>query len=488
MDRRGLALSPARAPSRTPRRAGRRAASPTARSAVSPSACHSQSSPAHAGLVEEALNRLAEGLRSERQARDAFRKIDKDNSGTLDVQEFRLALRLLRLHVSARQATAIMLHLDSDGDGSISLDELMAVVWTNKLKLLRRKLGAAAYSIGGIDADKLFHQYDTDRSGELDFAEFQKAIRRDVGMVESDVPDDELREMFTFVDTDGSGKIGIDEFKRLLPNDEESRASRARYESVAGQAFTRILESADEQRANMLYLFHRFDTDRSGGLDRKEFRQAMLELGVALSASELRAVIEAIDADGNGFVTAGEFCDRMRVAKKDRRAVEGSSRLSPRNDGRRSSAGEHQLQPEPEPEPEPASEHPAPEQPVPEPEPEMPVPVRRKQPRPPVPKQGEHEEEEKKEPICWGGPGRAMKKHELQHWLQQESMDVPVELVVGTFDHIARVCRSCRQRHSTSSQWLPTMMAMQPQDRIAFVETLAPAARGSPRSKPSQPQ
>ena len=302
------------------------AAPPNARASPPRSQALSPVTPARspAAVLDEALNRLAEGMGSKSKAHDAFRKIDKDRSGSLDAAEFKLALKLLNLHLSAKQTHAIMMHLDDDGDGTISLDEFMRLVWQNKLKLLRQKLGAAAYAIGGIDVEKLYQHYDRDSSGELDFEEFRRAVRKDVGMTARDVPDDELYEMFVFVDTDGGGKIGLEEFAELMPGD-ETHASRARHASVPGQAFSKILESADERRANMLYLFHRFDTDGSGGLDREEFRHAMLSLEVVLSVSELDEVMEEMDNDGNGFVTAQEFSDRMRVAKKDRRIVEGGT-------------------------------------------------------------------------------------------------------------------------------------------------------------------
>eukprot|EP01043_Picozoa_sp_COSAG02_P007869 COSAG02_NODE_243_length_27457_cov_16.852328_8_plen_1013_part_00 len=330
---RGLTLSPARAARSPDSQSGgtRRRSPPKARCASSPSTSPSSagslrhgSSPASAALLAEALDRLSNGVGTRSQALDAFRKVDKDSSGELDSTELKLALKLLNLHLSARQTSAIMQHLDKDGNGSVSFDEFLSLVWSNKLKLLQRKLGAAAYSIGGVDTEKLFRQYDKDRSGALEFEEFRLVVRRDVGIVERDVPDEELREMFQFVDSDGGGTIGIDEFKRLLPEEDDGRVRRQRYSSVVGQALNRILESADERRENMMYLFHRFDADGSGGLEREEFRQAMLALEVMLSPCELDALMGEMDSDGDGFVTPKEFSDRLRVAKKDRRVVEGS--------------------------------------------------------------------------------------------------------------------------------------------------------------------
>ena len=119
---------------------------------------------AQPALVAEALDRLAAGMGTRAEALDAFRKFDKDSSAGVDASELKLALKSLNLHLNTKQTGAIMLQLDADGDGTISIEEFLSLVWTTKLKLLRRKLGAAAYSTGGIDAEKLFRQYDRDHS------------------------------------------------------------------------------------------------------------------------------------------------------------------------------------------------------------------------------------------------------------------------------------------------------------------------------------
>ena len=80
------------------------------------------------------------------------------------------------------------------------------------VKLLKRKLRAAAYTAGGMDFKKLFKHYDRDNSGTLELDEFRGALRRDAKIVKKDVSDRELEKVFRAVDEDGGGEIDVDEF------------------------------------------------------------------------------------------------------------------------------------------------------------------------------------------------------------------------------------------------------------------------------------
>ena len=52
-------------------------------------------------------------------------------------------------------------------------------------------------------------------------------------------------------------------------------------------------------------------------------------------------------------------------------------------------------------------------------------------------------------------------------------LEVPVDVVVGVFDHVGAV--AC-------DEWLPTLQVMTEEDRKAFIETLVPAPRPANRS------
>ena len=204
--------------SRSSARKKKRAKPPSASSTVNMALPRGTDSVRHKPVLEEALDRLCDGLISKRLARDAFRKMDKDSSGALDGRELTIALRHLNLELEDKHVTAVMEHLDADGDGGVSIQEFVGLVWERKLVLLRKKFTAAAYVKGGLDLKALFNQYDPDRSGALDFVEFRKAVRKTGGVAftQQHVSDKELRSLFDHVDTDGGGTIGLAEFIALL--------------------------------------------------------------------------------------------------------------------------------------------------------------------------------------------------------------------------------------------------------------------------------
>lgn len=209
-------------------------------------------------FLKEALERLYEGLQSKSEALLTFQRIDKDNSGSLDAREFKLALKYLGLHLNERQIGYVVQHIDDDGDGEVSIEEFMRIVFDGKLARLRKRFQVAAYSNGSLDTaafERLFRHYDRCNSGELSFDDFRRAARKDMQVPAKTVPDSELREMFEIVDTDGGGTISKDEFLELMTadeNDEESLA-RQRNASTAGQMLHRILEHAAEKHANLMY-------------------------------------------------------------------------------------------------------------------------------------------------------------------------------------------------------------------------------------------
>ena len=101
---------------------------------------------------------------------------------------------------------------------------------------VKRKMRAAAYTVGGVDYAKLFRHYDRDNSGSLELDEFMSAIRRDAKIPKKDVSDRDLEAVFAAVDDDGGGSVDIDEFVAWLEAEDDPADGRSRSGSAASYA------------------------------------------------------------------------------------------------------------------------------------------------------------------------------------------------------------------------------------------------------------
>lgn len=53
---------------------------------------------------------------------------DRDNSGNIDVNELRDAMKALGIYLKKDEVKTMMARVDKDGSGSIELDEFMALM------------------------------------------------------------------------------------------------------------------------------------------------------------------------------------------------------------------------------------------------------------------------------------------------------------------------------------------------------------------------
>ena len=76
----------------------------------------------------------------------------------------------------------IILDLDQDGDGCVSIHEFLNKMYDCKLANLRRKLCASAYARDASNWMELFRRYDREGSGMVSFEIFKRAVRKDINM------------------------------------------------------------------------------------------------------------------------------------------------------------------------------------------------------------------------------------------------------------------------------------------------------------------
>uniref|UniRef100_A0A7S3AFY2 EF-hand domain-containing protein n=1 Tax=Haptolina ericina TaxID=156174 RepID=A0A7S3AFY2_9EUKA len=131
-----------------------------------------------------------------------------------------------------------------------------------------------------------FDAGDVDHDESLDFDEFCKMVReREMG----EHTTAELRKRFDALDTSGNGKLAMSEYLRYALRDALARSS------------TRVVE-----------LFQQWDVDKSGFIDRKEFRRAVQELGFNARDKEIDIVFDEYDEDNSGELDYRELNKKMR--------------------------------------------------------------------------------------------------------------------------------------------------------------------------------
>ena len=105
----------------------------------------------------------------------------------------------------------------------------------------------------------------------------------------TNVTREEVHQMVLGVDTDGNGILDFAEFVHLIAS------ARSSVSSALGQI------------SELREAFSMYDTDGSGTLDAEEIQAALKNLGVEKPIEEVEDMINAIDDDGNGELTFGEF-------------------------------------------------------------------------------------------------------------------------------------------------------------------------------------
>lgn len=131
-------------------------------------------------------------------------KLDKDNSGAIDREEF------LSIPAIANNPLALRLIdiFDADGGGDVDFQEFLA--------------GLSAFSSKGQKEEKLrfaFKVYDIDRDGYISNGELYIVLKMMVGTNLSDTQLQQLVDMTIMeADKDGDGKISFEEFTYMVEN------------------------------------------------------------------------------------------------------------------------------------------------------------------------------------------------------------------------------------------------------------------------------
>jgi len=156
--------------------------------------------------------------------RRVFQSIDKDQSGTLTIQEMDEALIALEVTESSRkEMSTIMRNIDADGSGELEYTEFLAAMLTQD-QYLQEDVCKGAFCLLDVDADGTLSQHDLRAllTASSDAATAKPKGPRDSvsGQVMlSQAAMEEIEQIMAEVDENGDGGVSFEEFWTLMKED-----------------------------------------------------------------------------------------------------------------------------------------------------------------------------------------------------------------------------------------------------------------------------
>lgn len=152
----------------------------------------------------------------------------------------------------------------------------------NKKEKTAEAAPAPANDAAMTEQDKIFKEFDTDKSGYLEVGEVKQALDKLSGNFNITPTDDEVKVIISEIDTDGDNKLNMAEFNKL---------------------YDQILTSGNEIKEQ----FNFFDKNGDGSVSKAELKKALKDLNEKMSKSDLKRMIKDADVDGDGEISFEEF-------------------------------------------------------------------------------------------------------------------------------------------------------------------------------------
>merc|ERR1711934_546413 len=159
----------------------------------------------------------------------------------------------------------------------------------------------------------IFIEADRDKSGTLSYKEFKEVIQTS----RPGFSKQEIRRMLMEADENEDGyidyneflPIGVDIVQAIFARREAEAAAEAQEKAAQEAARVALVHGMDkEQYKQMLMAYFRaHDTDNSGFLSRKEFKECMKNADLGLTRQEINALMMEIDVDGDDNISLDEF-------------------------------------------------------------------------------------------------------------------------------------------------------------------------------------
>jgi len=183
-----------------------------------------------------------------------------------------------------------------------------------------RRMRLYAKENGGMRATELFETFDKDKSGKIEIRELRAAMLL-MGIEDATIQD--AKDILAIIDCDGDGKLDYHELlKALKDNIAKEQDEEAEDESevetskeAAAQDILRRMRLYAREHGGMraTELFETFDKDKNGTIEIREFRAAMILMGIEnVTLQDAKDIMASIDCDGDGKLDYQELLKALK--------------------------------------------------------------------------------------------------------------------------------------------------------------------------------
>lgn len=226
------------------------------------------------------------------ELKHAFDEIDSNNSGYLSRKELRQAFRNLDIRVSDDEIDVVMRQMDSDSNGKVDFDEFASVMGKTYYRKRTRD-----------EIVEAFRKFDLNNSGSISPEELRVVLSKMHRFYTREETEDLIRQ----VDRNRDGMITIEEFVDLM-NLPTMRSSGIRSGSGKKSGLSKLNSN---QLNELRRAFEEIDINQSGGISKRELRQAFHYLDIKASDDEIDVVMDQMDTDDSGRIEFDEFASVM---------------------------------------------------------------------------------------------------------------------------------------------------------------------------------
>eukprot|EP00308_Calcidiscus_leptoporus_P013687 CAMPEP_0119372636 /NCGR_PEP_ID=MMETSP1334-20130426/20955_1 /TAXON_ID=127549 /ORGANISM="Calcidiscus leptoporus, Strain RCC1130" /LENGTH=221 /DNA_ID=CAMNT_0007390173 /DNA_START=96 /DNA_END=762 /DNA_ORIENTATION=+ len=153
------------------------------------------------------------------EIREAFKLYDTDESGTIDADELKVAMRAMGFEPKRDEVRRMIQESDRDGAGTIAIETFQAVM-AAKMRTRDPK----------EEAVKAFRLFDDDETGTISL----KNLRRVAKELGENMSDDELQLIIDYCDLDHRGQISMEDFCNVLL---QAQAEQQAAETLLGKTW-----------------------------------------------------------------------------------------------------------------------------------------------------------------------------------------------------------------------------------------------------------